>query len=208
MQSPAATAPNSQSHVRDLARTETDRQLTALLVAIAQGKQEAFTDFYDQSNRLVFSLALRILNDRGLAEEVTTDVYMQVWRQAGNFEAVRGTPLSWLMTIARTRSIDRLRSSSHLRQETESLDVVMHHAVTADNPERNTLYTERQKLVRAALNQLLPEQRRLIESAYFEGLSQSELAEKFNLPLGTVKTRVRAGMLVLKNYLSAQFLES
>lgn len=200
---PSPTSPSSAPlSAKDAARAQADQQLIVFMTGIAQGNQDAFASFYDQTHRLVFSLALRILNDRGLAEEVTTDVFMQVWRQAANFETMRGTPLSWLMTIARTRSIDRLRASSHLRQESETLDAVMHQAAPTDNPEKVSIYTERQKLVREALQQLTPDQRQLIEAAYFEGLSQSELAEKFALPLGTVKTRVRAGMMLLKKVLA------
>jgi RNA polymerase sigma-70 factor (ECF subfamily) len=181
-------------------RSDQEQQWSQLMNAIARGEQEAFTTFYDQTHRLVFSLALRILGNRETAEEVTTDIYLQVWRQAAQFEAMRGTVLSWLMTIARTRSIDRLRASSYLRQETETLETVVHYAAPGDNPEKMSIYAERSQMVRSALAQLTPEQRRLIEAAYFEGLSQTELAERFALPLGTVKTRVRAGMMLLKKH--------
>lgn len=183
-------------------RPDHDQQLNELLSAIANGDQNAFTRFYDQTNRLVFGLAVRILGNRETAEETTSDIYMQVWRQAANFELMRGTALSWLMTIARTRSIDRLRSASYLRQETETLDTVVQYADHSDSPEKMSIYAERRQQVRDALNQLSPEQRVLIEAAYFEGLSQTELAERFALPLGTVKTRVRAGMVILKKHFS------
>lgn len=199
----AASSPTLSSSTRDFARAQAEQRLLVLMDGIAQGDQDAFASFYDQTHRLVFSLALRVLHDRGLAEEVTSDVFMQVWRQAANFETMRGTPLSWLMTIARTRSIDRLRASSYLRQENEPLDTITQQAAAIENPEKASLYAERQTIVREALRQLTPEQRLLIEAAYFEGLSQSELAKKFALPLGTVKTRVRAGMIVLKKHLSA-----
>lgn len=183
-------------------RPDQDQQLGELLSAIANGNQDAFTRFYDQTNRLVFGLALRILGNRETAEETTSDIYMQVWRQAANFELMRGTALSWLMTIARTRSIDRLRSASYLRQETETLDTVVQFAAQGDSPEKMSIYAERSQQVRRALMQLSPEQRTLIEAAYFEGLSQTELADRFALPLGTVKTRVRAGMVILKKHFS------
>ncbi|MFN7930443.1 MAG: sigma-70 family RNA polymerase sigma factor [Blastocatellia bacterium] len=193
---------------QNAARQQTNQHLTTLLTGIACGDQDAFASFYDQTQRLVFGLTLRILQDRGLAEEVTSDVFMQVWRQAANFEMMRGTPLSWLMTITRTRSIDRLRASSYLRQESELPDTITEHHAPADSPEQASVYAEQQRLVRAALAQLTAEQRVLIEAAYFEGLSQSELAEKFALPLGTVKTRVRTGLLLLKKYLPATLLEN
>jgi RNA polymerase sigma-70 factor, ECF subfamily len=193
---------------KNVARQQTDQRLTLLMSEIARGDQDALASFYDQTQRLVFSLALRILHDHGLAEEVTSDVFMQVWRQAANFEAMRGTPLSWLMTIARTRSIDRLRAAAYLRQEGELLDTVAEQPASTNSPEKASFYSEQQQLVRTALMQLSPDQRQLIEAAYFEGLSQSELAERFALPLGTVKTRVRSGMLLLKKQLSATLLEN
>jgi RNA polymerase sigma-70 factor (ECF subfamily) len=186
---------------KSAARLHQEQTWRELLAAIARGEQEAFTTFYDQSHRLVFGLALRILGNRETAEEVTTDIYLQVWRQAAQFEAMRGTVLSWLMTIARTRSIDRLRSASYVRQETETLETIAHYAAPGDSPERMSIYAERSQMVRGALAQLTLEQRTLIEAAYFEGLSQSELAARFALPLGTVKTRVRAGMMLLKKHL-------
>jgi RNA polymerase sigma-70 factor, ECF subfamily len=184
------------------AHSDEEPQLTSLMAAIARGEQQAFTAFYDQTHRLVFGVVLRILSNRETAEEVTTDIYMQVWRQAKNFEVMRGTVLSWLMTIARTRSIDRLRASSYLRQETETLETVAHQVAPSETPETMSVYAERSQQVRQALAQLNPEQRALIEAAYFEGLSQSELAERFALPLGTVKTRVRAGMMILRQHFS------
>lgn len=185
---------------KQAARLEQERQLVSLMHAIAKGDQDAFATFYDQTHRLVFGLALRILGNRETAEEVTTDIYMQIWRQATNFELVRGTAWSWLMTIARTRSIDRLRASAYTRQETETLDNVVQFVAPGDSPENLSLHAERSRMVQHALNQLTPEQRSLIEAAYFEGLSQTELSERFALPLGTVKTRVRAGMVVLKKH--------
>ena len=184
------------------ARADQELQLVNLISAIAQDDQEALATFYDQTYRLVFGLVLRIVGNRETAEEVTSDIYLQVWRQATKFELNRGTALSWLMTIARTRSIDRLRASSHLRRETETLDTVTQYAAPDATPEKMSLYAERSRIVRHALKHLTPDQRVLIEAAYFEGLSQSELAERFALPLGTVKTRVRAGMMVLKKHLA------
>jgi len=182
-------------------RPDQDQHLGELITAIAGGDQEALATFYQHTHRLVFGLALRILGNRETAEEVTSDIYMQVWRQAANFEFRRGTVLSWLMTIARTRSIDRLRASSYLRQETEPLETIVQHVAPDETPEKMSMYAERRQLVHQALAQLTPEQRTLIEAAYFEGLSQTELAERFALPLGTVKTRVRAGMMILKRQL-------
>lgn len=183
-----------------MVRTDQEQQLVKLISAIAQGDQEALSVFYDQTYRLVFGLVLRIVGNRETAEEVTTDIYLQVWRQAAKFDLLRGTALSWLMTIARSRSLDRLRASPYVRRETESLDTVSHYAAPDATPEKISLHAERSRIVHHALKHLTPDQRALIEAAYFEGLSQSELAGRFALPLGTVKTRVRAGMMVLKKH--------
>ena len=172
---------------------------TSLIAKIASGSEDALAELYDQTNRLVFSLALRILYDRGAAEEATMDVFMQVWKQASNYSASRGTPLAWLMTMTRTRSIDKLRSMGRSRFEIEELDESESTAGSSESPEESALVGERRAIVRAALAELSDEQRVLIEAAYFEGLTQTEIAERFRLPLGTVKTRVRSGMIILRH---------
>jgi RNA polymerase sigma-70 factor (ECF subfamily) len=178
-----------------------DVHLATLLQAIARGDQNAFADFYDLTSRQVFGLVRRILNDSAAAEEVTLDVFMQVWRQARNFEALRGKPVVWLMMIARSRAIDRLRAVTRNR-ESEPLDSVIQTAAQHDSPEQNSLFAERCRIVREALEQLSTDQRALIETAYYEGLSHAELAAKFKLPLGTVKTRIRIGMNALRKHLT------
>jgi len=178
---------------------------TSLIARIASGSEDALADMYDQTNRLVFSLALRILYDRGAAEEVTMDVFMQVWKQASNYSASRGTPLAWLMTMTRTRSIDKLRSMGRSRFEIEELDENESTAGSSESPEESALVGERRAIVRAALAELSDEQRVLIEAAYFEGLTHTEIAERFRLPLGTVKTRVRSGMINLRRRFGSVF---
>jgi RNA polymerase sigma-70 factor, ECF subfamily len=184
------------------ARGDTDAYLSALVGAVARGDQEAFAAFYDHTRRLVFGLALRVLGDRATAEEVTLDVYMQVWRQAGNFEAMRGRALTWLTMIARSRAIDRLRASGSARRVSEPLDAAFQIEAETETPEETSIFAERRRLVRSALGKLSPAERRLIETAYYEGLSHTEMAERFGLPLGTVKTRIRGGMIALKKHLA------
>jgi RNA polymerase sigma-70 factor, ECF subfamily len=178
-----------------------DRDWVALIKNIAEGDQSALTTLYDTTNRLVFGLILRIVADRATAEEVLLDVYTQVWRQASLYDRKRGAPLAWIMTIARSRAIDRLRSGRHDQQSKESLDNVAEIASNTISPEEATAASERQKLVRSALNLLSPEQREVIELAYYSGLSHSEIALRLNQPLGTVKTRTRLGMIKLRETL-------
>jgi RNA polymerase sigma-70 factor (ECF subfamily) len=179
-----------------------DQRWAELLREIAAGNQEALAELYDRTNRTVFSLALRVLNDRGAAEEVTLDAYLQVWRQAQVYDERRGKPLAWLLTIARNKAIDRLRSATWKRHEQEPLDEAAPVAVSVESPEEAAAGAETRRQVRAALARLKPEQRELIEIAYFGGLSQQEIADQSGLPLGTVKTRMRTGMLKLRELLS------
>ena len=144
---------------------------------------------------------LRILNDRSAAEEVLLDVYMQVWRQSAGYDMDRGAPLAWLTTIARSRASDRLRSGRLELQRSEPLETISYRGTTASNPEESAVITERQAMVRRALDALSPEQREVIEIAYYSGMSHSEIAIKLGQPPGTVKTRTRLGMMKLRDML-------
>jgi len=178
-----------------------DQDWAALIGRVAEGDQSALTTLYDATSRLVFGLILRVVVDRSTAEEVLLDVYTQVWRQASTYDIKRGAPLAWLMTIARTRSIDRLRSGKHEHQNRESLDAIGEITSSTASPEADSVTAERRQLVRAALDTLSAEQREVIELAYYAGLSHSEIALKLGQPLGTVKTRTRLGMMKLRDML-------
>ncbi len=179
-----------------------DQELTALVKQVSEGDQTALAALYDETNRLIYGLVLRVLNDTSSAEEVLLDVYTQVWRQAASYDTSRGTPLAWLTTIARTRAIDRLRAGWQDQQRKEPLDAVGDAPANTASPEELTVASERQRFVREALNTLSPEQREVIELAYYSGLSHSEIAAKLNQPLGTVKTRTRLGMMKLREALA------
>ena len=178
-----------------------DRDWAALIKRVADGDQSALTTLYDSTSRLVFGLVLRVVNDRSTAEEVLLDVYTQVWRQASTYDSQRGAPLAWLMTIARTRGIDRLRSGKLEHQNRESLDSIGEITSSTASPEADSVTAERRQLVRKALESLSAEQREVIELAYYSGLSHSEIALKLGQPLGTVKTRTRLGMMKLRDML-------
>lgn len=173
-----------------------------LIAQTAQGDQAALSTLYDRTSPQVYGLALKILGDREAAEEVTLDVYTQVWRQAHTYDESRGTPGAWLMILARTRAIDRFRAGYAERGKLDSLDVATLFVSDGLNPEQETSEQERRRLVRQALSNLSVEQREAIALAYFWGLSQSEIAAKLQLPLGTVKTRVRLGMMKLRELLA------
>lgn len=179
-----------------------EQEWAGLLARIAAGDQSALAEFYDASSAKVFGLAMKILADRTAAEEVTMDVYTQVWRRASTYDTERGTPGSWLMTLAKTRAIDRFRSSYLERGRQVPLDQAAELPGDAATPEQYSADLERQRLVQEAMASLSAEQRQAIALAYYWGLSQSEIADRLRLPLGTVKTRMRLGMIRLREVLA------
>ena len=168
---------------------------------IVQEDESALARLYDASSPLVYGLALRILGDAGAAEEVTLDVYLQVWKQANRFDPVRGRVSTWLMTMARSRAIDKLRGKAQELSQAETLEAVAETRSENPDPEQSAAVAQQQAQVRKALSTLSEEQRRAIELAFFNGLSQNEIALKLNEPLGTIKTRIRNGMLKLRELL-------
>lgn len=171
---------------------------------LAAGDSAAFAALYDRHVRPVYSLALRILGDEGDAEDLVQEVFAQAWRRSSSYEAARGTVTAWLLTITRSRAIDRLRARRARPDfgsaaDPEALDVL---PAPGARPDDQLLADEDARKVRAALEQLPLLQRLALELAYFEGLTQSEIAERLEEPLGTVKTRIRAGLLKLRDALS------
>lgn len=177
------------------------RDWVALMRRVGAGDHDAVAELYDATSHLVFGLALRILGERGLAEDAVAEVYAQVWRQATGFDPSRGSAVSWLLTLTRSRAIDLVRARGRERA-TEPLEAAAEVLSPTPDPETTTVTAERHRLVRAALASLSAEQRELIELAYFSGLSHSEIAARLEQPLGTVKTRIRAGMTRLRDLLS------
>jgi len=170
----------------------------------ASGDSGGLAALYDRHGRAVYSLALRILGDEGDAEEVTQDVFAQAWRRAGQYDESRGTVAAWLLVMARTRAIDRFRAR-RVRPEgrLQEDDGLTLQQLPATNPDvaSEMMAAERGQRVRRALDGLPFLQRVAIELAYFEGLSQREIAERLEQPLGTVKTRMRLGLLKLRDAL-------
>ncbi len=145
------------------------------------------------------ALILRILRNRSEAEEVLQEVFVTVWNRAETYDVALGSPAAWLVRIARNRAIDRLRANAVRVRAVESAPFELQ---SSDNPETSAWLGEQQRAVARALDAIPPEQRELIEEAYYLGLTQSELAERHKLPLGTVKTRIRTGLLTLRQHLS------
>ena len=179
-----------------------EQEWAGLLARIAVGDQSALAELYDVSSAKVFGLAMKILGDHAAAEETTLDVYTQVWRRISTYDVERGTPGSWLMTLAKNRAIDRFRSSYLERGRQVPLEEAAESPGREETPEQYSAGQERQRLVQEALATLSVEQRQAIALAYYWGLSQSEIADQLKLPLGTVKTRVRLGLIKLREVLA------
>ena len=172
------------------------------LERMARGDHEALAELYDRHSRLVYSLALRIIRDQGEAEDIVQEVFSQAWRQASRYEARRGNVIAWLLNLTRSRAIDRLRGRQS-RPETASESLLAIDIPDLTLPVDEQLSLEgRASRVRAAMKELSVLQRVAIELAFYEGLTHVEIAERLELPLGTVKTRIRQGLLKLKDRLA------
>lgn len=181
-----------------MAVPEDARYDITLIERVVSRDESAIAELYDRHHRLLFALILRILRDRSEAEEVLQEAFVLVWTKAASYNVALGSPAAWLVRIARNRAIDRLRSNTVRQRAAEAAPM----PEGEDSPEDRASVSEQQRAVARALSNLPAEQRVLIEQAYFLGLTQSELAERFQLPLGTVKTRIRTGMMALRQFLS------
>ncbi len=175
-----------------------------LLLRLLQKDVSAFEHLYDRHSRLVYGLVLRILQQASTSEEVVQDVFLQLWRNADQYDASRGPFVPWLCTMARHRALDHLRlKSERQRRREDQPDELPFVVVAAPDYEKALDEKRRAERVRALMASLTPQQKRAIELAYFEGLSHSEIAATLQEPLGTVKSWIRNGLLRLKEGLQA-----
>jgi RNA polymerase sigma-70 factor (ECF subfamily) len=173
----------------------------ALLALIARGDRDAFARLYDRYGQAAYSLALRVVRDRELAADVVQDAFLAVWNQASTFDANRGQPSSWILTVTHHRAVDVVRREN--RRRADSIDEARDGADPAAPVDEQAWIGVVGEQVRAALRTLPDQQREVIELAYFAGYSQSELAERLALPIGTVKSRTFAAMKQLREALAA-----
>lgn len=177
--------------------------LGALLALVAGADQTAFTDFYDRTAARVHGLVLRVLRDRAQAEEVTQEVFLQVWRTAAAFDPSRGSPLAWLLTLAHHRAVDRVRSAVARTTREGAYEA---RAVTPpfDSTSEEAQARVEAEQVRLAVAELSPGHREAVELAFFDGLTHREVSEHLGLPLGTAKTRIRDGLTQLRRQMGGE----
>jgi RNA polymerase sigma-70 factor, ECF subfamily len=179
-----------------------EQDWAALVQLIAAGDQPALHALYERAHRPVFTLIMRLTANRETAEELTVDVFHDVWRRASSYDAANGTVLGWIMNQARSRAIDRLRFESR-KKRSQGSDEQLPAEVGAD-PRDVLELREQGELLRRALAALTPDERQAIETTFLAGLTHAEAAARLNQPLGTIKTRIRSGLHKLRQRLAAE----
>ena len=178
-----------------LAKTDSE-----LVERLRQRDPQALAELYDRFGRVVYSLILRIVRDTAVAEDLVQETFLRVWNRVHAFDALRGSVGAWLLAVARNRAIDYLRSAAGRERNAFEVEETDHPALYC-NMEPDILNADKTRRVRAAMEKLSPNQRTVMELAYFEGLSHTEMAERIGQPLGTVKTWVRTALRNLREAL-------
>ncbi|MEI8134897.1 MAG: sigma-70 family RNA polymerase sigma factor [bacterium] len=191
--------------MRIVAKEKSNDEDLHLLGRIAQGDQGALADLYDKYAKLIYSLTLRIVRNEDEARELQQDVFLQVWHKANLFDNERGKFITWLVTLAHNKSINTLRSrrfkKSALEAKQDISEITSDATTDYSTPEHDAIVNDERKNVLAALEQIPEAQRKALYLSYYEGYSQSEIAEMLGEPLGTIKTRMRKGMMKLAEML-------
>ncbi|WP_144760282.1 sigma-70 family RNA polymerase sigma factor [Curtobacterium sp. 9128] len=170
----------------------------SLLVRVAQGDQQAFSELYDELSGRVLGLITRLLKDRAQSEEVTQEVFLEVWQQAAKFDTNRGSASSWVLTMAHRRAVDRVRAAQASRDRDTKIGIRDFESGFDQVSESVEIRIEHERVSRA-LGRLTEFQRQAVQMAYYGGYSHSEMAEMLGVPIGTVKTRLRDGMIRLRD---------
>lgn len=180
-----------------------EKNWAALVDRIAAGDQRALHVLYERTHRLAFTLIIRIVGNRETAEEVTVDLFHDVWRRAATYDPAGGSVVGWIMNQARSRAIDRVRFDQRKKRVNTTAESPLPGS-TAHDPREAFENREEGRLLRDALNVLTPDERQAIETAFFSEMTYLEVATKLNQPLGTVKTRVRSGLGKLRHALGGR----
>ena len=184
-------------------RSQRNEDDVKVLGRIVRGDESSLSELYDRYNQLLYTFGMRILRSAEETEDLLQDVFLQVWNKADAYEKGKGTVYTWLVTMTRNRAIDRVRSKG-FKQQSQHLNITDMMLVAdprSSNPHAATVVDEDQKFITAALQKLTVDQQQVIALAYYEGYSQSEISEKLNIPLGTVKSRMRKGLMELRSML-------
>jgi len=174
-----------------------------LIQKVANQDRDAFGQLYDRFSSLVFALAMRMLRVRSDAEDLLQEVFVQIWRQAQSYSVQRGSPEAWIINIARSRAIDKIRSIRRMEKSFVLTDDPA-RAESSENVESSAAESEARMAMNSALANLPETQRKVLELAYFDGLTQTEIANRLAEPLGTIKTRMRSGIQRLRDMLGTQ----
>ena len=174
-----------------------------LIQKVANQDRDAFSQLYDRFSSLVFALAMRMLRVRSDAEDLLQEVFVQIWRQAQSYSVQRGSPEAWIINIARSRAIDKIRSIRRMEKSFVLTDDPA-RAESSENVESSAAESEARMAMNSALANLPETQRKVLELAYFDGLTQTEIANRLAEPLGTIKTRMRSGIQRLRDMLGTQ----
>jgi RNA polymerase sigma-70 factor, ECF subfamily len=200
-QDPAARVLGDLLYVDTTKTPLSEADWVRLVESVAAGNQHALHVLFQRTHRVVFTLIVRITNNRESAEEVTLDVFHDVWRRAPQYDATAGSVVGWIMNQARSRAIDRLRFEQR-KKRVQAPAEVPPSATRADDPHDAFDLREQGRLLRDALTQLTPDERQAIETAFFSELTYNEAAVRLNQPLGTIKTRIRSGLGKLRQALA------
>jgi RNA polymerase sigma-70 factor (ECF subfamily) len=178
----------------------------AVLERIARGEDPALAELYDRYAQVLYTLGMRILRSVQESEDIVQEVFIQVWKKADSYDAQKGTVYTWLVTMMRNRAIDRLRSKGykHAAQHVDPSVVVLFADAPSSNPHSHAVRSENQNVVLGTLKQLSVDQQQVLALAYYEGFSQSEIAKKLNIPLGTVKSRMRHALQSMRSKLKGK----
>jgi RNA polymerase sigma-70 factor, ECF subfamily len=179
-----------------------DQDLTSTIASVAAGDQSAFASLYDVLAPSIYGVVRRVLRDPSQTDEVTQEVFVEIWRQATRFDATRGSVRTWALTIAHRRAVDRVRSEqSHRDRQTVAGAAAV---VAPSTPEDDAIDTDDRRRAREAMATLPPAQREALELAFYDGLTHVQIADRLDVALGTVKTRIRDGLIRLRTAMGGQ----